>query len=465
MKGRYILPLFAAVFIAGNLTAEQICGFPDECRMPAAGIGATAILLITVLLQISASVKPKLKSAIYFAVAFACGMAGVAAQYFFRPDTASLPLQDGRTMDIEAVITDFGQTRKGDRYLKAEASGERTHIYNIPQDLECHVGDTIRTTVRVASVKNFTPEFDYEKFMAKKGIRHTCFVKRNTATAVLPCTVLSPGLAAARQREKFSAALDGLFPLERQKETKAVIKALTFGYRDEISGDTKEAFRKSGAMHLLALSGMHLGIIYAVMSGILSLLLHHKRLKKLRSVVLLCILWSYTVFTGCGMSLLRAMVMVTVYETANLLDRQRNGLCSLALSVLLITVFNPSAPSDTGFQLSCCAMLGILLLVPFLQRIFPSKNSILCKFRDICAVGLSCQIFTAPLIFLNFGTFATFSLFAGILCSPLTSLTIMLTPLSFIDSVCFSFIGKLCTTALEYTVNLILSINNTISAI
>lgn len=465
MRGRHTLPLFAAIFLMGNLICEHILEHSRHLRTSAAIAGSIAACLILILFVTSVFAKQKPKRTIYFAIAFLCGTAGLSTKQFFVPDRMSLILKDGTTLPIEAVITDFGQTKKGNRYLKASILGEKTFIYGISADVKCNIGDTLHTTVMVNAVKNFTTKFDYERHMAKKGIFHTCFIKQDASVIIHAKSRLQIKLLPALLRESFSNAIDSMFPLKNEHETKAFIKAITSGYRDELSENTKEAFRKTGAMHLLALSGMHLGIIYSILSSFLSLFTHSRSTRKIRSVLLLAILWSYTVFTGCGMSILRAMTMVTFYETATLLERQRNGPCALALSIIIITVLDPYAPSDIGFQLSCCAMSGIFIIAPFLNKLFPVKNTLLCKFRDTCTICISCQIFTAPLILITFGNFAVYSLFASILCSPLTSLALMLTPLAFINSGALAFIGENSITALKLIVKCILAINSALSEI
>ena len=223
-------------------------------------------------------------------------------------------------------------------------------------------------------------------------------------------------------------AVDRAMPSEEMAETRAVVKALAYGYQDEIPSETEETFRRSGAIHLLALSGMHLGLLYGVLTHLLAFAGNSPAVRRARSVLIILVLWAFTIFTGCGVSILRAAVMFSIYEAGALLGRARNGVDSMALSAIIITVADPDAPSGLSFQLSYAAMTAIFLIYPHIRAIVPTRGKVLGNIVDVCAMTVACQITTAPIIYLHFGTFAFFSLLANLLCTPLVSIAMALIP-------------------------------------
>lgn len=463
MKGRHILSVFAALFVTGNLLTEELLSAVNRSHTTAAAIAVFSLISISLLLIASFLLNGRARLASLTLTALFAGSLGLSACDFVKlPKDRDRVLRSGTRMRLEAVITGSGLTRKGKPFIKAETGGETTLIYGIPENTDWEAGDTIRTTVKVSEVRNFSPDFDYVRYMERKGIFHTCFIAGGTPIDIVPCTSLSLKHVPERQRTKFSEAVDSLMPGQDSKKARAVVKALAYGYMDEIDEDTKEAFRSSGAMHLLALSGMHLSMIHALLSCILALAGNSAAIKRLRSVIILCVLWAYTVFTGCGMSILRAMTMVTIYEAGVIFGRSKDGLCALSLSAMVISVVNPYAPSDIGFQLSYAAMLGIFIIHPRLKSLFPLRNRLAAKLRDAVSVSVACQAATMPLIFLHFRSFPIFSLSINVLCSPLASGAMILIPVSFAANAFGN--GRLAffTSLLETVIGLFVFLNEVI---
>lgn len=244
---------------------------------------------------------------------------------------------------------------------------------------------------------------------------------------------------------------------------RAVVKALAYGYQDEIPPGIEESFRQSGAIHLLALSGMHLGLLYGLLLKLLALVGNSPTTKRIRSTVIIAALWAFTIFTGCGVSILRAAVMFSIYEAGVLAGRRRNGLNALSLSAIIITVADPSAPSGISFQLSYAAMTAIFLIFPHLRAIIKTRNRISGRIADACAMTIACQATTAPIILLHFGTFAFYSLLANLLCSPIVSIAMLLIPAVLIIQDTANVILALPGRLLELAIELFIRINATIS--
>ena len=448
----------ATLFVAGNLTAVRLCsGCPAGSWIPAAIVLSTTALSAVMLLP---CIKyPRLSILVFYML----GVSGYSCMETMRPDVRSSRLRDCRSIRIRGIITDGGRSSSGRPFLELSLGNENTIIYNIPDTTVWMPGDTVNATVRCSRVENFTGDFDYRRYMEERGVFYTCFFGRNSSLEVLKNGTPPLRTLPARLRWKFSAAVDSAMPSEDMARIRAVVKALAYGYQDEIPAGIEESFRQSGAIHLLALSGMHLGLLYGLLLKLLALIGNSPTAKRIRSTVIIAALWAFTIFTGCGVSILRAAVMFSIYEAGVLAGRRRNGLNALSLSAIIITVADPSAPSGISFQLSYAAMTAIFLIFPHLRAIVKTRNRISGRIADACAMTIACQATTAPIILLHFGTFAFYSLLANLLCSPIVSIAMLLIPAVLIIQDTANVILALPGRLLELAIELFIRINATIS--
>lgn len=448
----------ATLFVAGNLTAVRLCsGCPAGSWIPAAIVLSTTALSAVMLLP---CIKyPRLSILVFYML----GVSGYSCMETMRPDVRSSRLRDCRSIRIRGIITDGGRSSSGRPFLELSLGNENTIIYNIPDTTVWMPGDTVNATVRCSRVENFTGDFDYRRYMEERGVFYTCFFGRNSSLEVLKNGTPPLRTLPARLRWKFSAAVDSAMPSEDMARIRAVVKALAYGYQDEIPAGIEESFRQSGAIHLLALSGMHLGLLYGLLLKLLALIGNSPTVKRIRSTVIIAALWAFTIFTGCGVSILRAAVMFSIYEAGVLAGRRRNGLNALSLSAIIITVADPSAPSGISFQLSYAAMTAIFLIFPHLRAIVKTRNRISGRIADACAMTIACQATTAPIILLHFGTFAFYSLLANLLCSPIVSIAMLLIPAVLIIQDTANVILALPGRLLELAIELFIRINAIIS--
>ena len=211
----------------------------------------------------------------------------------------------------------------------------------------------------------------------------------------------------------------------------AVAKALVTGERSDIPKEVVLAFRESGASHILALSGLHLGIIYSIVNRSLSAFGNYRRLWIPRSLAIILICGFYTIATGAGPSIVRAFLFIFLAESARLTHRHRStGQLLLAAAVIQLTI-SPMSVKSVGFQLSYAAMAGIAFIFPWLKNLWPGSvydDRLLtrCTRRiwEVCAMSISCQITTGPLAWLYFGTIPKHFLLTNLLAIPLTGFII-----------------------------------------
>ena len=218
-------------------------------------------------------------------------------------------------------------------------------------------------------------------------------------------------------------------PFESEN-TSALIKALLTGERSGLSAEIKASFRASGASHILALSGLHLGIIYGILSKALSLIGNSHILRIFRSLLIICVCGIYTLATGAGDSLVRAFIFISLREVAKITGRY-HGLGQILFASLVIQlVFDPLAIRSVSFQLSYSAMAGIAFIYPWLQGLWERVPEFFRVIRPIrwtwntVALSIACQLTTAPLAYIYFGTFPMHFILTNLLTLPLTGLLI-----------------------------------------
>ncbi len=241
--------------------------------------------------------------------------------------------------------------------------------------------------------------------------------------------------------ERFRAMIDSM-PF-RDGLSNALLKALLAGDRSSLPWDVRNSFRNAGASHLLALSGLHLSVIYLVISRILSVTGNFPAAVKARSILIVLFSGFFTLITGASPSLVRAFLFITLRECAVFTRRRTANINIFCMSLMLQLTLNPNDIASVGFQLSYLAMLGIFLIDPPLERFWDFASDWLASLRktageergtafgtamrkiwSLCALSISCQVLTAPAVLLYFGTFPTYFLLTNLLCLPLSNVLI-----------------------------------------
>ena len=211
----------------------------------------------------------------------------------------------------------------------------------------------------------------------------------------------------------------------RHESTNGLLRALLTGQRDGLPRETIRAFRAAGASHILALSGLHLGIIYLIMSKLLTPLGNGRLTAVIRSAAVVLVAAFYTFMTGASPSTVRALLFITINEIMrHFPGRQKSSLAVWCSALMIQLTFCPWAIRSVGFQLSYLAMLGIFVLFPPLDAFYPKTGRSASVTRWIwssMALSVACQVFTAPLVWLRFGTFPKYFLLTNLLALPMTT--------------------------------------------
>lgn len=251
--------------------------------------------------------------------------------------------------------------------------------------------------------------FDRRAYALSRAIALECFVPKGDWRIVGHATHWTDAFASARAGIAHWLEASGL-PLRER----ALAKALLIGVRDELDADQKTAFARSGTMHVLAVSGAHVGIIWAVLNFLLKRLGNRTRPRIVRSVLILMALWGYAGLTGAEPSVLRATVMCSLFTLGGMLLRTSGHLNSLFASALVLLVWDPIMLWQLSFQLSFLAVFGIILFYRPLLRLWHPPTWLLHQVWSITCVSLAAQLTTTPLSLFVFKSFPIWFLPANI---------------------------------------------------
>lgn len=241
--------------------------------------------------------------------------------------------------------------------------------------------------------------------------------------SMIPKTGYRPLMEAAAGYAERLKGLIGRIPF-RSGSTAPLLQALFTGDRSTLSPELTAAFRQSGASHILALSGLHMGIIYMVFDRLAAVLGRSPAARYVRFGLLISAAGFFTLMTGAAPSIVRAFLFILINEVLKLTGRPRKAVRVLCLALLVQLVLQPEVISTLGFQLSYLAMAGIFILYPVLEKWYPESGSPLRGLWKSAALAISCQVFTAPLVWLRFHTFPRYFLLTNLMALPLTTLLI-----------------------------------------
>ncbi len=198
-----------------------------------------------------------------------------------------------------------------------------------------------------------------------------------------------------------------------------VASALLLGYRENLDKELVKSYASAGAMHVLAVSGLHVGILYLLLTRIFSFLKRVKNGKFYLTILVLTCLWFYAIMTGLSASVMRATTMFSFILIGNeLLNRKTSIYNTLAVSAIILMVINPFIIYQVGFQLSYVAVVGIVYLQPKLNRLFYSRYKLVRGIWAITCVSLAAQIATFPLSLHYFHQFPTYFFISNLIVIP-----------------------------------------------
>lgn len=253
-------------------------------------------------------------------------------------------------------------------------------------------------------------EFDYKRYMADQGIWHQSYLQKEQVKKIGENQGSYMIRLALSLRERMVAKLERIL-LDR--DVHAIASTLVLGYRSELDRDLLNTFSVTGTIHVLSVSGLHVGIIFSVFS----FLLLWKRKSKwtwLKAVILILLIWFYALITGLSPSVLRASMMLSLGILALSIVRQNQIYNTIAFSAFILLLYNPRFISDIGFQLSYLSVLGIIYFYPKFNAVLNSNNSVLKTLWSYISISLAAQLATFPLVTYYFYFFPVYFLPANL---------------------------------------------------
>ncbi len=261
--------------------------------------------------------------------------------------------------------------------------------------------------------------FDYKQYCAFHQLFHQVYLKTGQWVLlpqknknILPAFIFST-------REKVVSILEKYMG---KNDESAIAKALLIGYKVDLDKDLIQAYSNAGVVHIIAISGLHIGIIYAILLWIFSVLPVIKRSKPLRVILIISCLWLFALLTGAAPSVTRAAVMFSFIIIASGFNKKSSIYNSIAASAFFILCFNPYDLWNVGFQLSYLAVLGIVITQKSIANWFYFKNKLLRGAWQLAAVSLSAQLFTFPLCLYYFHQLPLLFLLTNLVAIPLATL-------------------------------------------
>lgn len=323
------------------------------------------------------------------------------------------------------------------------SSRKNLFLLYFPKDSTADVlrrGDELLIHTRLSSpVNNGNPdEFDYARYLKRKGGSGTAYVAAGHWKVVGHDASRSLRQRALDYREKIVSLYRNL---GFGNDELAVLSALTVGDKDELSDDIIETYSVAGASHVLALSGLHIGFLYALFWLVSSSLwIRWKRLKPVLVLLIILLLWSFAFLTGLSSSVVRSVIMFSLLALAGLQPEKPITLNTLAATAFLMLLCHPAWLFDVGFQLSFSAVAAILIFQPKLYALWKVKNRSLRYVWGLITISVAAQLGTAPLVLLYFSRFSTHFLLTNLWVIPMVSLILysavfllMLTPFPFLQ--------------------------------
>jgi competence protein ComEC len=291
--------------------------------------------------------------------------------------------------------------------------------------------------------------FNYKNYLNKKGVKYQLYV--NQIIKVEETQTFYDNLLNFKSDLIYFINQSAL-----NNHAKNIIQALLLGERTHLEDEVKVSFSNTGIIHILAISGLHIGLISTMLLWLLSPLKRHAKTKNFPYIIAILSLWVYAVLVGFSPSVVRAVTMFSFINIGLLIKRESSIINTIAASMFILLIYNPFYIFDVGFQLSYGAVFAIVLFYPIFKKWYYPQNKLVKFFYDILLVSLAAQIGVLPLSLYYFHQLPGLFLIANLVAIPL--LTVLLT-LGFLFiflalfAVEWSLLTNLFNTIINYFIN------------
>ncbi len=300
--------------------------------------------------------------------------------------------------------------------------------------------------------------FDYATYLKRQGIAATAYIGAERWKLVNTNTDFSIFRLAGKLQQK-------LLEVYRQfginGDEFAVLAALTLGSKDALHPELRQNYTTSGGMHILAVSGLHVGVIYVVLSFLFRFLDRKPKLRLVKAVLIVLSLWTYAFITGLPPSVIRSTLMFSLIAIGAGLERKSQIYNTISFSAFVMLLINPDYLFDVGFQLSYSAVISIVYFQPKIKNWFAITNKPLRWAWELTAVSLAAQIGTAAFSIYYFHQFPNYFLLTNFVAIPFATFIIyaavalfLTSPIPYL-SVIVAFILKYLLITLNFSIEFI----------
>ncbi len=434
------IPVIRALF---PFACGSLAGYPGKCAVPVTELLVVALMLWLILVMIyrrslrRAVLLPWSAHGILFMLFF---LAGSGTTLLSVPRFPGLPEEE--PVWVRGEVT--ANPKTGRNYCSFELvpvilftrdtfflSETLLQVYmKIPADsMMPAAGEIWQLTGKLTRIgKSGNPGApDYASMMHRKNSWYRFYVDRSLSNPAGRCH--AP--ASSRHRIRANLLREALWKKWRGSDEKiALLKAVCLGDRSDLSDHMLKMFTGAGGMHLLAVSGLHLGVIWWVLQHLFSWMDRLFRNRYCRGLTIIALLWIYAFVTGFSPSVSRAVTMLSIYTAGRLLSHRIHPVNTILVSAFLLILIDPLIMLNVGFQLSYTAILGIMALHPLFKTRIQAGNRLVRWLLEATGASLSAQVCTAPLVIYYFHQIPLYSLITNLIAFPVISVLMALFVLS-----------------------------------
>lgn len=289
-------------------------------------------------------------------------------------------------------------------------------LINVDSTQTVDIDNVLYATIKPTEIKKpLNPhQFDYNAYMKRQQVYHQVYLNANNSLVITQKQSLFG--KANDIRTRINKTLENHSISEKNL---SIINALLLGQRQEVSKDTYKSFTSSGAVHILAISGLHIGLLLLMLSILFKPITYFKHGKIIVSITIVMLLWTYAFIVGLSASVVRAVTMFSLFTIALYSNRISNTYNTLVISAFLLLLWNPYYIFDIGFQMSYSAVFAIIWIKPSFDNLWQPKLYIGRKFWDVLSVTLSAQLGILPLSLFYFHQFPGLFFISNMVIIPL----------------------------------------------
>lgn len=301
----------------------------------------------------------------------------------------------------------------------------KTYTYIATTVTDLKMGDVILTTNKPNPIQTvYNPgSFNFAAFAQQNGFSYTLFLNNNKDWVKLKHQENRFLSTLHHIRKWIINTLQSHFnnPIEA-----GLTEALLIGYKEELDDQLQENYTLTGVSHIIAVSGMHLGLIFSVLASVFRLIPRRRITRYLGFGIILPFLWGFSLLSGASASVLRSVLVFSIVLWGKVILKKSGSINALFASAFMLLVIRPSFISDIGFQLSYTAVLSILIYEPKISRWIYVKNRLLKLIWNMVAITIAAQILTTPIVLFHFKQFPLLFLITNMVAVPLSNIVLLL---------------------------------------